>query len=129
MKFSISRDALIKPLNLVGVVERRQTHHSVHVLLVLEAQRYRLRVQTSRLNSWGAELESAGVDGEVTVPARKLVDICKRFRGFHNRILHDSGKAIVGGAEAVSRCLRYLRRTSFCGGGAGAVSLALDCRW
>ena len=25
----------------------------------------------------GVELDAAGVDGEITVPARKLVDICK----------------------------------------------------
>ncbi len=44
MKFTISRDALLKPLNLVaGVVERRQTLPILaNVLLVLEGDRLSL---------------------------------------------------------------------------------------
>jgi DNA polymerase-3 subunit beta len=44
MKFSVSRDALIKPLNLVaGVVERRQTLPILsNVLLSLEGNRLSL---------------------------------------------------------------------------------------
>jgi DNA polymerase-3 subunit beta len=81
MKFSISREALLKPLNLAaGVVERRQTLPILsNVLLVLDG---------SRLSITGTDLEVeliGHVDleqppesgGEVTVPARKLVDICK----------------------------------------------------
>ena len=74
MKFSISRDALIKPLNLVaGVVERRQTLPILsNVLLVLEGTTLSLTGTDLEVELVGrVELESAGVDGEVTVPARR----------------------------------------------------------
>jgi len=81
MKFVIPREALLRPLNLAaGVVERRQTLPILsNVLLVLNGQ---------RLSITGTDLEVELVghvdldqvpesQGEVTVPARKLVDICK----------------------------------------------------
>lgn len=80
MKFSISRDVLLKPLNLVaGVVERRQTLPVLSNVL--------LAVDENRLSLTGTDLEVELVgqlvlgepaeSGEVTVPARKLADICK----------------------------------------------------
>ena len=72
MKFSISRDALLKPLNLVaGVVERRQTLPILsNVLMVLEGSTLSLTGTDLEVELVGrVELESAGVDGEVTVPA------------------------------------------------------------
>src|SRR5210317_973156 len=80
MKFSISREALLKPLNLVaGVVERRQTLPILaNVLLVLEGDRLSLTGTDLEVELVGRVLlPSAGDSGEVTVPARKLVDICK----------------------------------------------------
>ncbi|MFV0278259.1 MAG: DNA polymerase III subunit beta [Parahaliea sp.] len=80
MKFVISRDALLKPLNLVaGVVERRQTLPVLsNVLLVLEGTRLSLTGTDLEVELVGrVSLPIAGVDGELTVPARKLVDICK----------------------------------------------------
>jgi DNA polymerase-3 subunit beta len=80
MKFSISRDALIKPLNLVaGVVERRQTLPILaNVLMVLDGDRLSLTGTDLEVELVGrVQLASAGESGEVTVPARKLVDICK----------------------------------------------------
>jgi len=80
MKFSLSREAFLKPLQLVvGVVERRQTLPILsNVLLSLE---------NGRLSMTGTDLEvevigfsdsgPEGEDGEVTVSARKLVDICR----------------------------------------------------
>lgn len=81
MKFAISREALLKPLNLVaGVVERRQTLPILaNVQLVLEGQEL-------SLTGTDLEVELIGrvplptppdAEGEITVPARKLVDICK----------------------------------------------------
>ncbi len=81
MYFVISREAILKPLQLVsGVVERRQTLPVLsNVLLSLSA--------SSDLSITGTDLEveligRVKVDGpckpgEITVPARKLVDICK----------------------------------------------------
>jgi DNA polymerase-3 subunit beta len=80
MKFVISRDALLKPLNLVaGVVERRQTLPILaNVLLDLKGDRLSLTGTDLEVELVGrVQLPAAGEDGEVTVPARKLVDICK----------------------------------------------------
>ncbi len=61
MKFTISRDALIKPLNLVaGVVERRQTLPILaNVLMVLDGD---------RLSLTGTDLEVELV-GRVLLPS------------------------------------------------------------
>lgn len=99
MKFSISRDALIKPLNLVaGVVERRQTLPILsNVLLSLEGNQLSLTGTDLEVELVGrVELASAGVDGEVTVPARKLVDICKTLPdGSEIEFTVEAGKATV----------------------------------
>jgi DNA polymerase-3 subunit beta len=80
MKFTISRDAILKPLNLVaGVVERRQTLPILaNVLVVLDGDRLSLTGTDLEVELVGrVQLAEAGDSGEVTVPARKLVDICK----------------------------------------------------
>ena len=80
MKFTISRDALLKPLNLVaGVVERRQTLPILaNILLVLEDDSLSLTGTDLEVELVGrVQLATAGESGEITVPARKLVDICK----------------------------------------------------
>ena len=80
MKFSISRDSLARSLSLVaGVVERRQTLPILANVLITQ--------EKNRLSLTGTDLEvelvgrvqtsGAGDPGEVTVPARKLLDICK----------------------------------------------------
>lgn len=80
MKFQISREALLKPLALVaGVVERRQT------LPILANALFRLDEESLSLTGTDLEveligrvsLETAAEPGQVTVPARKLLDICK----------------------------------------------------
>jgi DNA polymerase-3 subunit beta len=81
MKFSISREALLKPLNLAaGVVERRQTLPILsNVLLVLDGQRLSITGTDLEVELVGhVELEQMPASqGEITVPARKLVEICK----------------------------------------------------
>ena len=80
MKFTINREQLLKPLQQVaGVVERRQTLPVLANVL--------LEVKDNQLSLTGTDLElelvaRLGLDGEVlggetTVPARKLLDICK----------------------------------------------------
>ncbi len=81
MKFVISRDALLKPLNLVaGVVERRQTLPILaNILMVVDGDRVSLTgtdLEVELIARVGLSL-AATEPGEVTVPARKLVDICK----------------------------------------------------
>ena len=104
MKFTISREALLKPLNLVaGVVERRQTLPILaNVLLVLEGDRLALTGTDLEVELVGrVQLKQAGADGEVTVPARKLVDICKslpegseiEFSAQDNKVKVKSGRS------------------------------------
>lgn len=99
MKFVISRDALLRPLNLVaGVVERRQTLPILaNVLLVLEDGWLSLTGTDLEVELVGrVKLEAAGEAGEVTVPARKLVDICKSLpEGSDIEFSVKDGKAIV----------------------------------
>lgn len=80
MKFAVARDILLKPLNLVaGVVERRQTLPILaNVKLVLDGDNLSLTGTDLEVELIGrVSLAAAGQSGEVTVPARKLVDICK----------------------------------------------------
>lgn len=80
MQFEISREALIRPLQLVaGVVERRQTLPVLsNVLLVLEKDQLSLTGTDLEVELIGrVGVQSAASEGEVTVPARKLMDICK----------------------------------------------------
>lgn len=80
MKFSISREALLKPLNLVaGVVERRQTLAILsNVLVSVDGDKLALTGTDMEVELVGQiALDSAGENGEITLPARKLADICK----------------------------------------------------
>ena len=80
MHFSIQREALLKPLQLVaGVVERRQTLPVLsNVLLVVQGQQLSLTGTDLEVELVGrVALEDAAEPGEITVPARKLMDICK----------------------------------------------------
>jgi DNA polymerase-3 subunit beta len=79
MKFTISREVLLQPLSqVIGVVERRQT------LPVLA--NFMLSAREGRLTVTGTDMEVELIssvpadvvqEGEITVPARKLVDIVK----------------------------------------------------
>ena len=79
MKFTISREVLLQPLSqVIGVVERRQT------LPVLA--NFLLSARDNRLTVTGTDMEvelisnvpaTVTQDGEITVPARKLLDIAK----------------------------------------------------
>ena len=81
MKFSIEREALVKPLSLVaGVVERRQTLPILaNVLVSLDGQNLSLVGTDLEVELTGrVKLEDAdAISGSITVPGRKLFDICK----------------------------------------------------
>ena len=80
MKFTISREALLRPLTLVaGVVERRQTLPVLsNVLIQVEGDQVALTGTDLEVELVGRTVASQ-VDqaGAATVPARKLMDICK----------------------------------------------------
>ena len=79
MKFAVSREDLLKPLQLVtGVVERRQTMPVLSNLCLVVSGKKLLMTGTDLEVQLVAELELASPaeqDGEITVPARKLMDI------------------------------------------------------
>lgn len=80
MKFRVARDVLLKPLSLVaGIVERRQTLPVLsNVLLKLDGNRLTITGTDHEVELLGrVALEAEGDAGEITVPARKLADICK----------------------------------------------------
>ena len=79
MKISVIRENLLKPLQLIGnVVERRQTTPILANVLV--------RVKSNELILIGTDLEvelqvklavNSTEDGDITIPARKLLDLCR----------------------------------------------------
>jgi DNA polymerase-3 subunit beta len=79
MKFTVQREAILKPLQLIsGVVERRQTLPILANVL--------LKASADRLTMTATDLEvelvlSTALDGmeagSTTLPARKFVDICR----------------------------------------------------
>ncbi len=81
MKFSVNREALLRPLQqVVGVVDRRPTFPVL--------SNVRLQVDDKSLALTGTDLEvelignvdvTTVTSGEVTVPSRKLVDICRQL--------------------------------------------------
>ncbi len=80
MRFVITREALIKPLQLVaGVVERRQTLPVLsNILIVAEGNQLSLTGTDLEVELIGrVQLDEPAQSGSVTVPARKLMDICK----------------------------------------------------
>lgn len=80
MHFVISRQALLKPLQMVsGVVERRQTLPVLsNVLMVLEDSELSLTGTDLEVELVGrTQVSEAHKSGQITVPARKFLDICK----------------------------------------------------
>lgn len=104
MQFSISRDAILKPLQLAaGVVERR------HTLPVLANILLTLKDGTLEITGTDLEVELIGraavadtrQEGEITVPGRKLLDICKalpdeamlEFSTDENKVIVKAGRS------------------------------------
>lgn len=83
MHFTIQREAFLKPLKAVaGVVERR--NHVMHPILsnvLIEISGSQIFLTTTdqevELNASGELAEAASVPGKITVPLRKLMEICR----------------------------------------------------
>lgn len=104
MKFSIDRDALLKPLQLVsGAVERR---HNLPILanLLLEVSTHSLKLTGTDLEVelvGEVQLEGEVLEGRTTVPAKKFLDIVKslpdqvelKIEQQDNRLLLRSGRS------------------------------------
>ncbi len=79
MKFTIRQDVLIRPLQRVAnIVERRQTKPILaNVLFELREGELRMTTTDMEIEMRSSAPVDDGEDGEITVPARKLVEICR----------------------------------------------------
>lgn len=97
MKLSAGREALLKPLQaVIGVVERRQTM-PILANVLLAARDGQLSVTATDLEvelvaTTELEVEAAG---EVTVPGRKLLDICKALPEGATLSMSQSGEKVT----------------------------------
>lgn len=115
MRFSIQREALLKRLqHVVGVVERRQTLPVLANLLVV--------VDATGVSLTGTDLEVEMVartdaedlaPGEVTIPARKLFDICRALPDGSRIKLEQTGERVVLSAGRSRFTLATLPATEF----------------
>ena len=98
MRFTISRDALLRPLQTVsGVVEKRQGM-SVLANILVESREDGLWLTGTDLEvelRARADLAS-GEAGEVTLPARKFVDLCRTLpEGAELEVQTEEGRAVI----------------------------------
>lgn len=79
MKLTASREALLKPLQaVIGVVERRQTMPILaNVLLVAKNNQVWITATDLEVELVASADATVSTGGEVTVPGRKLLDICR----------------------------------------------------
>src|SRR5690606_28576955 len=79
MKFSAAREAILKPLQtVVGVVERRQTMPILsNVMLVVKNGKLAVTATDLEVEMVAETEVDTTTGGEITVPGRKLHDICK----------------------------------------------------
>ena len=79
MKFTIDRESLIKPLQTVsGVVERRQTLPVLsNVLVKVTAEQLSMLATDLEVEMQAQTTVKGAKAGEITLPARKFMDICR----------------------------------------------------
>lgn len=80
MKFSAPRETLLEPLQaVIGVVERRQTMPVLANVLLIASEKTGLSVTATDLEVELVATVDVQVEkgGEITVPGRKLLDICR----------------------------------------------------
>jgi len=104
MQCEISREILLKPLQLVaGAVDNKQTMAILsNLLLVVDDNKLALTGTDCEIEMHATiALTAASTNGSSTVPARKLVDICKtlpagsnlKFKQEDNKIILKSGRS------------------------------------
>jgi DNA polymerase-3 subunit beta len=104
MKLTIPRETLLDLLNsVIGAVEKRSTSQILENIL--------MQVSNDTLSVLGTDLEielsaqtelSAEIDGSVTVPARKFLDICRALPSdtLLSLSLNDNQRLIIKGARS-----------------------------
>jgi DNA polymerase-3 subunit beta len=97
MKFSIEREALLKPLQaVIGVVERRQTMPILaNVLIAAKDGELAITATDLEVELVASTRLEADTEGEVTVPGRKLLDICKALPDGVRMSISQSGEKVA----------------------------------
>jgi len=98
MKFTTSRSTLLKPIQaVIGVVERRQTMPILaNVLLVVRGQELSVTATDLEVELVARViLDKTDSGGEVTVPGRKLLEICRALPDDANVQVQQDGDRLV----------------------------------
>jgi DNA polymerase-3 subunit beta len=97
MKLTAGREALLKPLQaVIGVVERRQTMPILaNVLLVARDGDLSITATDLEVELVANTAVQVDAPGEVTVPGRKLLDICRALPGDAEVSISQSGEKLV----------------------------------
>ena len=126
MRFSLQREAFLKPLaQVVNVVERRQTLPVLANFLV--------QVQNGQLSLTGTDLEVEMIsrsavddaqDGETTIPARKLFDIIRALPDGSKVTVSQTGQRAYQAYRILKQ--RGLSQVQHLDGGALSYAFTLD---
>jgi DNA polymerase-3 subunit beta len=97
MKLVATREALLKPLQaVIGVVERRQTMPILaNVLLVAKDDKLSITATDLEVELVATAVAEVQSGGEVTVPGRKLLDICRALPDGAEINISQSGEKLV----------------------------------
>lgn len=100
MKFSIQRDNILKPLQSIAtVVERRQTLPVLsNILMSIKSNALTITATDLEVEMSANTMLKAGEEGDITLPARKLVDICRALSegaDIQFDIDMDKGRAVI----------------------------------
>ncbi len=97
MKLTTDREVLLAPLQkVIGAVERRQTMPILaNVLLVVEADRLEITATDLEVELSASVEVAAEEPGEITVPGRKFLDICKALPDGAKVTLSRSGEKVT----------------------------------
>lgn len=116
MKFSLSRESLLKPLLLVsGAVERKSTLPILsNILFDVSENRLTLTATDLELEMVAsASVMNQGEDGKLTIPAKKLLDICKSLPEDSELIFETNGETVIISSGRSRYSLSTLPATDF----------------
>ena len=98
MKFEIKREILLTPLQaIIGVVERKQTMPILaNILLQAKDNELCLTATDLEVELMTQATANTEIEGEITLPGRKLLDICRALQEDASIVISESnGKASV----------------------------------
>jgi DNA polymerase-3 subunit beta len=115
MKFSATRETILKPLQtVVGVVERRQTMPILsNVLLAAEGGKVRVTATDLEVEIVAEAEVKVDAAGDVTVPGRKLHEICRALPEGANVEISLGGERLTVKAGRSRFTLSTLRAADF----------------